>query len=143
MVSNTPTMFRTFSDRDSLQTRVSIDTTYTEEKLVFPNHAISVISAVGRHAKRTCKQLASIRGHHHEKAPDMAKMRIVTPVYDHGLGKWVWPDNVYVDEDEDRVEENRRSERGSIDKNGDARSVSRGAMLASSRTTSFRGSSSG
>lgn len=59
----------------------------------------------------------------------MAKMRVVTPVYDHGLGMWVWPNLISVDEDE---EEDWRAERMSEDS---SRGRSRGTSFASSRTS--------
>lgn len=150
MEGDRPTTFRTFSDPDSLRLSSTHATDDSEEKLVFPNPAISVLSAVTRHAKKTCKSLvkvsstSSLRSRHHEKPPNMAKMRMVTPVYDHDLEKWVFPDHVIVDDDdqERRYSEGQRRKRHSVEKGkGDRSSSYGGSGTSLLGSISSRGSS--
>lgn len=106
------------SNLDTIVTRDDDD----DEEIYFPNPALSMLTSVARHAKHMCKQMVRIssssssssspgtqtkKSHHNphpfgsSKAPNMAKMKIVTPVFDHEIQKWVWPDDVLVGDEED------------------------------------------
>lgn len=78
------------------------------------------MSVRGRHSDHS--------GHSHDQAPNMAKMRVVTPVYDHGLERWVWPDSARIDEEEEEDDDEKewRERR---------RSGSHGGSFTSSRTS--------
>lgn len=74
----------------------------------------------------------------------MAKMRMVTPVYDHDLEKWVFPDHVIVDDDdqERRYSEGQRRKRHSVEKGkGDRSSSYGGSGTSLLGSISSRGSS--
>lgn len=128
----------------------------SEENLVFQHPTVSMFSALSHQAVRTCKSIArspsvsSTRSNDshkrnrktREKATEVSKMRIVTPVYDHDLERWIWPDSIFADDLE--YERRHYRERRSIDSCGEGRerssTIGSGSETLSLGSTSSRGS---
>jgi len=70
-----------------------------------PSPVVSVVRSLARQARGVARQIVRVPGKSMskmsgEKRPNMAKMRQVTPVYDHDMQKWVWPTPPVVHQDD-------------------------------------------
>lgn len=95
-----------FTSKDMIEaTSHSLADTDSINDDTMPSPVISVFRSIARQARGVARQIVrvptkSMSRMSGEQRPDMAKMRQVTPIYDHDLKRWVWPTPPMVHQDE-------------------------------------------
>ena len=80
---------------------VSVADSASTRTVDMPSPAVSVVRSIAHQAASLARHVARFpKKVTRDTPPDMAKMRQVAPVFDHDLGKWVWPNAPQVHRDE-------------------------------------------